>query len=321
MKKNLKHTSIKIKIFILFILVLLGTIIVTTYIPYSNWRSLNDQVVSNNADNLNKQIINEIDIFIKEAKYLNITNKGLLEKGIIDINNEGMREQFFINALSSFESESVYSFSYGTESGEYYGVRKNKDHAIEIMKNNKETSGHSWYYSVEDGRVGERVLDAGVFDPRTRDWYKVAKQANQVVFSPIYKHFILDDLAVSSSSPIYSEDGELQGVLATHINLSRIGNYLEDLLRNQNACAIILEKETGYIVANCSNQTHSKREDNGELKRLSINEIGAKAMPKAYAQYLDSGIKTYELEGENGLVHIKITEYHDEGLELNMADR
>lgn len=315
MKKKLRHSSIKTKIFILFILILLGTIIATTYIPYANWQSLNNQVISKNADNLNEKITNKIHVLMQEAKHLNKMNKGLLEKDIIDLNNEAMRDQFFINALSSLESENIYSFSYGTESGDYYGARKNENNVIEIMKNNKETSGHSWYYSVEDGRAGELVLDSGAFDPRTRDWYKAAQQADQTVFSPVYKHFILDDLVVSASIPIYGKAGAFQGVLGAHINLSRINTYVEELASNEDAGAVILEKESGDVIANCSNQAHFKRTTNGQLERLSIDEIDAKPVAVAYAQYLATGIDTYKLEGRDGPVHIKITEYVDEGLE------
>lgn len=311
----MKNASINIKIFILFIIILLGTIIGTGYIPYSNWSNLVDQTTEKAAKNLNDQIIDEIDVFVRDAKHLVRMNKGILERGIIDIHNEAVREQFFTNALSGFDSEGIYSFSYGTESGEYYGARKNEKNVIEMMKNNEETYGRSWYYSVDDGKAGELVLDVGEFDPRTRDWYKAAKQKNQVIFSPIYKHFVLDDLVVSLSVPIYSDGEKIQGVLGSHMNLSRFGSFLEALTSENNACAFIIEKESSNIVANCSNDGHFKRRENGELERLSINEIGSKLIPETYYQYLDTGINTYKMDGKNGQTNIKITEYNDQGLE------
>ena len=317
MKKELKSISIKTTIFILFAFILSGTIVATSYIPYSNWRQLVNQTTTHTVDSLNEQIISEIDIFIKDAKHLIIMNKGLIEKDSIDINNEVIRDDFFVNALSTFESESIYSFSYGMESGAYYGARKSENNEIEIIRNNEQTQGRSWYYAVEGGRVGEQVLDAGEFDPRTREWYKAAKQTSQLAFSPIYNHFVLDDLVVSASIPIYKEDGDLEGVLGAHINLGRIDDYLASLVCNENACAMIIEKDTGHIVANCSNQPHFKRGENGEIRRLSIEDMEGKTMPEAYRKYLGSGINTYKEECKNGSgnVHIKTMEYFEDGLE------
>ncbi|MDZ7836868.1 MAG: cache domain-containing protein [Actinomycetota bacterium] len=82
------------------------------------------------------------------------------------------------------------------------------------MRNNAETGGNSWYYAVnEDMTAGQRVVEAGKFDPRTRDWYKAAKENQKPVFSPIYKHFVMDDLTVSAAYPIYNQQGQLTGVL------------------------------------------------------------------------------------------------------------
>lgn len=314
MKKNAKDISINTTIFIVFIFILLTTILATSYIPYSNWMNLVDQMTRKTVNGLNSQIKSEVDLLIKDAKHLNTMNKGLIEKDMIDINDEMVREQFFMDALSSFESESVYAFNYATVSGECYGARKNEDHEVEIMKNNESTYGRTHHYLVGDGKAGELVLDAGQIDPRTSTWYTAGLQTTQAVFSPVYKHFVLDDLVISSSIPIYKA-GKLQGILGSHINLSRIDGYLENLVAKENACAMIIEKESGNIIANCSDQAHFKRGESGVIERLSINELGAKGMPKAYQQYLDSGIDTYKEDCKNGDIHIKIMEYESEGLE------
>lgn len=151
---RLKNISIQTSIFISFIIILLSTVITIGYITYSSWMNSINHTITKTVNGLNEQIISEVDIFIRDKKYLNLVNKGLIEKGIIDINNEVDRERFFVNALSNFDGEGIYSFSYGTETGEYYGARKNEHDMVEIMRNNKQTGGHSWYYSVTDDLRG-----------------------------------------------------------------------------------------------------------------------------------------------------------------------
>ena len=293
MKKRYKNISINTMIFIFFIFILLGTVIATSYIPYLNWINLVNHTTIQTVEGLNDQIINELDLFVTDARHLNTMNKGLIEKNIVDMNDEVAREQLFVDALSSFESDSIYAFSYATKSGQGYGARKNENNQVEIARNNEETSGHTYYYSVENGRAGERTLDTGEIDPRASIWYKAGLERGQAVFSPVFKHPALNDLVISSSLPLYSEDGELQGVLGAHINLSRIDQYLQGLVHQYNACAMIVEKESGNIVANCSENDHFKIGEDGEIQRLSVSEMGTQGMPKAYQQYIDSGLDTY----------------------------
>ena len=126
-------------------------------------------------------------------------------------------------------------------------------------------------------------MKAGLFDPRTRHWYQEAVKAGGTTFSPVYKHFIMDDLTVSCSKPIYIR-GELQGVLGIHLLLSRIGTYLEETIRNYNGYALIIEKDTGALIANSLGlANYSSRE--GSLKRTLISEIDIQSISGIYEQY------------------------------------
>ena len=45
-------------------------------------------------------------------------------------------------------SEEIYSFSYGTENGEYYGALRNEKNQIELYRSDNKTDGNSFYYST-----------------------------------------------------------------------------------------------------------------------------------------------------------------------------
>ena len=80
---------------------------------------------------------------------------------------------------------------------------------IQIYRRNAETNGHSIYYSVtEDMTEGRFLEDQGKFDPRTRPWYSLTKEAGKPIFSPLYKHFVKDDLVLTSAYPIYNKEGK-----------------------------------------------------------------------------------------------------------------
>lgn len=176
-KVKRKDVSIKTIIYASFIFVMVITIIAIGHVTYSSWMQSIEETTEKNINTINNQIIEQIDIFLGDAKHLNINNRGLLENKVVDINDQVTRERLFVNALKNFPGQGIYSFSYGSKDGDYYGARKNQEGAIEIMRNNKESQGHSLYYSLgPDMQAGELAEDAGKFDPRTRAWYQAAKE-------------------------------------------------------------------------------------------------------------------------------------------------
>lgn len=310
------NISIRMIIIISFIILMLATVGLVGYIVFSKWLSSADEVITEIAENMDIEIYNQIDRFLNVPLHINEVNQGLIENGIIDIYNEIEREMFFVGVLKTHSGEAVYSFSYGTEAGEYYGARRNDKNIIEIMRNNADTDGNSWYYSVtDDMTAGELVVEAGKFDPRTRAWYKAAKESQKPVFSPIYKHFVMDDLTVSAAIPIYNKGGELQGVLGSHITLSRIDNYLKEIVKSKNAVALIIEKNSGELIANSLGLANFKKLGEGTIKRLNIDELDNQAIIQAYKNYNSTEDNSLGIENEDDRLYINLKEYHKEGLD------
>ncbi len=258
---------------------------------------------------------NQIYSFMHIPGHINEINHKVIENGILDISDEKLRDKFFVGVLNSHNDE-IYSFSYGTANGEYYGARRNEDGTTEIMRNNATTGGNSWYYSVnEDLTAGELAVHAGEFDPRTRAWYQAAQAAGGPVLSPVYKHFVMDDLTISAAWPVYDNDGGLQGVMGTHMLLSGIGNFLEDTVREYNGYAIIIEKNAGYLIANSMGLDNFTVLQDGTLKRYNIGEIGNANIQKAYEHYNMEHDSHFVYKGENEKLYVNTREIQMEGFD------
>jgi diguanylate cyclase (GGDEF)-like protein/PAS domain S-box-containing protein/putative nucleotidyltransferase with HDIG domain len=311
-----KNIPIKTIIILMFVILMITISALIGYIVYSNWSSSIKQFITIMVKDLNDEIYHQVETFIYVPEYINQVNKSFIEDGIVDLRNVVERESYFVGVLENHSSQSIYSFSYGTEQGEYYGARRNINNVIEIMRNDVSTNGHSWYYSVnEDKTAGERVVDAGKFDPRTRDWYKAAKKTGKAVFSPIYKHFVMNDLTVSVAMPIYNKERELQGVLGSHVTLSRINNYLQEIVLDKNAYALIVEKDTGYLVANSFEMANFTFLEDGSVKRATIQEIENQAITRAREKYNIAENRSFEVENGGDRLFVNILEFKKEGLD------
>jgi signal transduction histidine kinase/CheY-like chemotaxis protein/HPt (histidine-containing phosphotransfer) domain-containing protein len=291
------------------------TVGIITYIVFTNWKISVDNTIIKIQEDSNKDIFNEIQSLLSVPLYNNEINQSLIKNGVIDIHNKEQRDAFFAGVIKSSREE-IYSFSFGTENGEYYGARKNEKNQIEIYRSTPETNGHSMYYSVNDDLTeGNFVNDYGKFDPRTRDWYIRAKEKGTEVFSDLYKHFIKDDLALSAAYPIYNENGDLQGVIGTHIILSNLNESLRKIAGNNSATTYIVEKNSGYLVANSLNKPNFETLSDGNIKRTLIEDIDNKAIREAYEKYQDTPNASFISQVEGEKYHIKTFEYARAGLD------
>ena len=170
-KKVLRSISIRSRVIITFISLTAITLTVLGAVIFSNWINSAHEVTSNLSKQTNEDIALQVVDFLSNPLELNEAHANLISNNYVDILNQEERERFFILALQNYDAQ-VYSFSFGTINGEYYGARRNEDNVIEIMRNDTSTGGYSWYYSINDDyTANERVVVAGLFDPRTRPWY------------------------------------------------------------------------------------------------------------------------------------------------------
>ena len=308
-----KQSSIRVITIVSFIVLMTSTLITIGYIIFSNWKTSSDNTITKMENHLSKNISEKIEELVNIPLYTNEMNHNIIQNDILDMNDKKKRDAFFAGVIKS-SNEEIYSFSYGLENGEYYGARKNANNQIEIYRRNKDTNGHTFYYSAnKDLSEGKFVEDFGAFDPRTRDWYKAAKEKNKPVFSPLYKHFVKDDFALSAAYPIYNNEGKLQGVLGTHITLAGLNKELKDIIQD-NGIAYIIEKDTGALVANSLDKPNFTTLENGKIKRISINEIENKSIVKAYENYKKTSDRSFLIDEKNDKSHIKFSEYKSEGL-------
>ncbi len=287
---------------------------IISLIIFYYWKVSIDGIMQYAQEETAQAVLQGIKDFVDVPLKLNENNRYFLEKGLLDTNNEDNTAKFFGGVMRSAD-ENVYSFSFGTEAGEYYGVRKNTDNQLEFMKSNKQTDGRSVYYLLDDNfKLRNLTQQLGKFDPRTRDWYIVAKEEQYPAFSDIYQHFVMKDLAISASYPVFDEDKNFIGVLGTHITLNKLNDELKDIVKNRRAKVYIFEEKSGKIVANTENAANFTIDESGNFHRDSIENIKDDIIKKAYYLYKDyKKNNTKEVKnGEN--FYIKMTEYRNHGI-------
>ena len=315
MKDRVRNISIRKLIIIVFIIAMLVSMSGIGYLVFANWFSSARSTTQSMADEMNRGTLAKVNSLLQLPEQIIEVNRRMIANGILDLKNEGQRDKFLVGVLSSYGPE-IYSFSYGTVKGEYYGARRNAQGAAEIMRNDAGTGGNTWYYTVnEDMTAGDLVMQAGQFDPRTRAWYQAAAEVKGPSFSPIYKHFIMDDMTISYAWPFYDDSGELQGVLGTHMLLMGIGAYLEDAVKEYEGYAVIFEKDSGDLIANSMGADNFTLPEDGTLKGIGLDEMDNADFAGAYQHYIRSSLPHFSYRGSERTLYVDIKETRKAGLD------
>lgn len=295
----------------LFVWTIITSLLTVSLIIFYYWRiSVNDMIVEMQAE-LSQSIHREIENFIAVPMQMNERNRYALEKGIIDLKSPEEMVRFFAGVMHGAD-ETIYSFSFGTADGRYYGVRRNKENVLEFMRSDPSTKGESVYYALDEEDIPVYpVFSAGVFDVRQRDWFISAKTMQHPVFSPVYKHFVLQDLAVSAASPVYDRNGKFMGVLGTHSTLAKINKELRELLQEKQSVAYIVERNTGELIANTEAEPDFILLSENAVERVRIADIKNMAIRQGYEQYMKTGRK---ISDENG-IYVNVSSFQQEGLD------
>jgi diguanylate cyclase (GGDEF)-like protein/PAS domain S-box-containing protein len=316
MKTNGKKISFSIRTKLIITFIALTTVIMSILgvVIFSNWINTAHQVTSDLSKQTNSDIALHVSDFLNEPLTLNESNAQFITNNYVDMLDQVERERFFVLSLQNLDVQ-VLSFAYGTVDGEYFGARRSGD-TIEIMRNDASTGGHSWYYTIkEDLTADERVFVTGLFDPRTRPWYTEAVNAGHTIFSSVYEHFVLEDLAISIVTPIYDEQDNLKGVLATHMILSNISTFLNDELSNNNGSGIIIDRNSGQLIANSLGIANFEVLENNSVHRTTIEEIENTDFYRAYQGFSLNQTENFEFRNNMRYSYYSIREVSENGIE------
>ncbi|MBP5696364.1 MAG: cation:dicarboxylase symporter family transporter [Treponema sp.] len=156
----------------------------------------------------------------------------------------------------------------------------------------------------------EEGLETG-YDPRTRGWYKKAVTQKKAVWTNVYI-FATDNMpGFSCAAPVYSDDGELEGVACIDIGIRDLSLYLGSISTTENSRLFIYDQDNQIIAkplrpedpldvllnvypgADGSNTYNMKKVDDG------AEPIIAEAFKKSAGRVNTEGIYSFTLDGNN----------------------
>ncbi len=215
----------------------IGTTALIVHLPW-NWTSQRNvnSVVAQVNDDITQGTVREVDNIFSNVESTHLLIQFMFAN-LIDINNPGDRETFYLNLLTSRADFSWLEF--GFANGDFFGANRRQLDQISLIQRDWNPSTQATqkttrlYEIIPTGRklLNTEVIQEKYYAPQ-RPWYQDAiSNPNQIAWSDVYVFRTSKTPGINASQTFFQED-QLVGVVSIAFELKRISDYLRTLQSN-----------------------------------------------------------------------------------------
>jgi two-component system, sensor histidine kinase ChiS len=266
--------------FVLQIIVAVG---LTGYLSFRNGQKAVNELANQLLQEVNSRISQHLKNYLETPYRINKINEDMINLGLLDLRDPAILERYFWLQMKQFDSVTFIGF--GNNQGGFVTTIRQYDGSLFFEFNENFVAGNYYTYLADPEGNRQTLLRVRPnYDARQRPWYKAAVVAGKPTRSKIYTYFTKQDLGMSTSQPLYDQNGELQGVIAADLGLSQIGKFLQTLKIGKSGQTFIIERD-GLLVASSTSEKPFIREKDNNIKRFAASE-SQQPLIRATAQYI-----------------------------------
>jgi len=267
---------LRVVLIVPFMLQIIAVVGLVGYLSFSNGQKSINLVATELRNEITGRIEQHLFNYLKTAHLINQVNADLLRLGMLNINEPIAIEHHFWQQLQLFDSIGYISFA--NEQGRFIGAERREDHSVAIGEKKQDQfyfyTENSEYLANSQGYRKDLTNTIKDYDPRTRNWYKKTKSAQQAIWSDIYPLLDAADLSlsvtqtVSANQPYYDKKSSLKGIFGTDIYLSQISEFLASLRIGYTGETFIIERSGLIVASSTSEKPYYINPSNQEVERL-----------------------------------------------------
>lgn len=252
LQKRIRQAPLCLFVVVPFMAQLTVAVGITGWLALKNGEKAAQGIALRYQAELSDHIQQELQWALEVPHRINQANAALVEQGLLDFTDVNELEQYFWQQLQRFKSINyIYA---GNEQGGILGVGQVGDRDYRIYQSGDFSAGdYSLYRANAEGDRQERLRISEGYDARTRPWYEAAVNSGGAAWSDVYLYTGEPLLGIAASYPLYDGDGNLQGVFATDVVLSQIGEFLRKLDVGEKGKTFIMER-SGELVASSTGE-------------------------------------------------------------------
>jgi len=193
-------------------------------------------------------------------------------------------ESYGINLLKSFPQIAMVNI--GDEQGNFMMPKRMPDGTISTKLINCMVNPFTvtWKYRDKEGNIIKKEESPyDNYDPRTRGWYKGAKELKASFWTDVYVFFSDQKPGITTSYPLINSKGLFTGVFSIDISLDKISAFLKDLKIGKTGVVYIVNKEKKLVAY--PDPSYIVKKENDKFRPALIDEIGVKWVTESFNEY------------------------------------
>ena len=192
----------------------------------------------------------KLDNYLSHAEMVCNTTADILGAGFVNPGDIEEVRSILITKIKSYSD--ITSVYFGNPEGGLIDIGREKPEGnlYEIRTENYEAGTFIKHYLDENNEpYGRPVAEIPDFDARTRSWFTGAMSDPEELYrSEPYEVFTEDDISISTSRAVFSDQGEFLGVISCDVFLSDLSTFLSHMDIGINGFALITDP-SGMIIA------------------------------------------------------------------------
>jgi len=193
----------------------------------------------------------------------------------------GLLERRFWIASGLFPAINSYVY-FGGADGSFVGVDREFKGRVEVYVRQPGAALRQVFRAVTPN---ERTLvRTDEYDPRQRYWYRLASEQQRPIWSQVYTDFSTKEPVITLSKPVYRNQHQLVGVLATDVTLRAFTEFLRTLDVGKNGIAFVMDAK-GLVVATSGKESPVELDpQSGVANQRKVLDMGNPLMRAAAEQ-------------------------------------
>lgn len=317
MIKSKPHT-LRSAVMLPFTLLLLLTVTVLTFIQNSNYERMLTEVSAKLLSSYSENTSNNLDRFLEQPFNTTLTIADSIQRYQLYQPSQLINVENYLHAAITdiySQQKQISTIAFGSEAKDYVGFRKNENQNISLILQDKRTDNELEFYH---GASSDDIIDYSLrnYDPTTRPWYAPFAKTKVAGWAKIYSNVDEEQtFTISSVAPVIN-NGVLQGIVATDINLRQLANFIEPESSVFNGVTYITDSQ-GSLIANSLQVPLISTENKRILAVDSTNALIAINGQKITEQQLQDKHAPASFEfSENGIRYFsRITAYNNNNLQ------
>jgi PAS domain S-box-containing protein len=250
-----------------FVLLVVGTVGLVEYLYLRNGQQSVRTFAGKLMEEVSDRVALYLDHYLETPQQINRINASTIQFDDSDRTNPKQLERRFLHQIQAFNSVSRIHFT--NPQGGYVSVGSDQ-RGLTVAKTDRFVKGTLRIYSVDrTGKWVSLLFTRRPYDPTTRPFYRQALKSGKPTWAPIYLYVPSSQgLGLAASYPLYDQQRQLQGVLASDLSLVSISQYLRKLKIGSRGMAFIMERSGLLVASSTTEEAFVTNTDRTRYRRL-----------------------------------------------------